>query len=209
MTESNPLESFRRRAVRHAFEDGSVDLVVGIFTLMVGAATQRRVLFALIVVYLTLMTTAWRFLHARLTTRRTGYAELPDDPPRQLLSVILLTGVLTMGVVAALTLTSGRLWNLDGWPEWAPIPAGLILAGGFVHTGLRTGFARYHLYAVVSAAASLFFWLFPFGGRINPSDRLTLPLFVTAGVLIVVGAATIARFVRSRPVVSAEVSDGH
>lgn len=208
MTDSNPLDSFRRRAVRHAFEDGSVDVVVGLFTLLVGAATQRRFLFALLVVYLALMTTAWKFLHARLTARRTGYAELPDDPPRQLLSVILLAGVLTMGVVAAFTLTSGRVWSLEAWPAWSPLLAGLILAGAFEHTALRTGFARYHLYAAVSAGASLFFWLFPFGGRINPSDRLTLPLFVTAGVLMVTGAATIARFVRSRPVVSGEVPDG-
>jgi hypothetical protein len=206
MTNPNPLDSFRRRAVRHAFEDGAIDLVVGVFTLMVGVATQRRIFLALTVVYLGAMAMAWKWLHDGLTSRRTGFAELPDYPPRQLLSVILLAGCLTMGIVAALTLTSGRLWNLEAWPTWTPLVSGLILAGGFLHTALRTGFARFHLYTVVSIGASLFFWLFPFGSRINPSDRLTLPFFVLAAVLFIVGAVTVARFVRNRPVVSQEVS---
>jgi len=208
MANPDPLESFQRRAVRHAFEDGAIDLVLGIFTLTVGVATQRRAFLALAIVYLGAMTIVWRFLHERLTSRRTGYAELPGDPPRQLLSVTLLAGCLTMGVVAAITLTSGRLWGLDRWPAWATVLAGLILAGGFLHTAVRTGFARFHLYAATSIGASVFFWLYPFGPRINPSDRLTLPFFVLAAVLLAGGGITIARFVRSRPVVGPEVTGG-
>ena len=205
MASSNPLETLRRRAVRHAFEDGAIDLVVGIFTLIIGVATQRRVFLGLAVAYLVGMTLAWRALHDHLTNRRTGYAELPGDPSRQLLSVILLAGCLTMGVVAAVTLPSGRLWSLDRWPTWTPMLSGLVLAGGFLHTALQTGLARYHFFAAVSVGASLFFWLFPFGPRINPSDRLTLSLFVIAAVLMVAGAVSIAAFVRNQPTVSEEV----
>jgi len=206
MTGSDPLDSLRRRALHHAFEDGAIDLVVGIFTLMVGVATQRRVFLGLALVYLLAMAMAWKWLHDGLSSRRTGYAELPDYPPKQLLSVILLAGCVTMGVVAVLTLSHGRLWSLDAWPTWTPMLSGVVLAGGFVHTALRSGLVRFHFYAAVSVGASLFFWLYPFGPRINPSDRLTLPFFVLAAVLIVVGSATIARFVRSRPIVSQEVS---
>jgi len=208
MASSTTLDTLRRRAVRHAFEDGAIDLVAGFFTLIVAVSTQRKVFLGLAVVYLGAMAAAWKPLHASLTSRRTGYADLPGDPPRQLLSVILLAGCLTMGVVAAFTLTSGRLWNLEGWPAWTPMLAGLILAGGFAYTAVQTGLSRYFFFAAVSLINSLFFWLYPFGPRINPSDRLTLSLFVTAAVLIVVGAATIARFVRSRPLVSQEVGGG-
>ena len=54
----------------------------------------------------------------------------------------------------------------------------------------------------------LFFWLFPFGSRINPSDRLTLFLFAMAAVLMAVGALTMAAFVRTRPIVPDEASNG-
>jgi len=37
------LDRFRRRACRHAVEDGAIDLLVGLFTLIVGVATERRV----------------------------------------------------------------------------------------------------------------------------------------------------------------------
>jgi hypothetical protein len=136
----------------------------------------------------------------RLTGPRTGYAVVPGDPSRLLLSVILLAGCLTMGVVAAFTLTAGRLWNLEAWPAWAPLVSGLVLAGGFLHTVLRTGLPRYGFYAAVAIGVSVFFWLYPFGPRINPSDRLTLPLFVTAAVLLGGGGITLARFVRREPI---------
>jgi hypothetical protein len=208
MATSDPLAAFRRRALRHAFEDGAIDLVVGFFTLIVGIATQRRVFLALAIAYLGAMTLAWKLLHDRLTSRRTGYAELPGDPSRQLLSVILLAGCLTMAIVAAITFGSGRLWSLEQWPTWTPVICGLILAGGFLYTAMQTGLVRYRFFAAVSVGTSLFFWLFPFGPRINPSDRLPLSLFVTAAVLVVVGAATIARFVRGQPIVSEEVGRG-
>ena len=208
---SNPADSldvFRRRAHRHAVEDGAIDLIVGLFTLTVGVATQRRPFLALAVVYLGAMAMAWRPLHDRLTSGRTGYAELPDAPPFPLLSAVMLAGLVPMGVIAAVTMANGRMWNLEGWPGWAPVLAGLILGWGFLDTARRSGVVRFHVFAAASVAGSLFFWLFPFGPRINPSDRLTLFLFVMAGVLMAVGAATMSWFVRTRPVVPEERCDG-
>jgi hypothetical protein len=207
----NPAESlarFRRRAYRHAVEDGAIDLVVGLFTLMVGVATQRRVFLALACAYLMSMVMFWKPLHHGLTSRRTGYAELQESPPLQLLSAVMLAGLLTMGVVAAFTLATGRVWNLGGWPTWAPVLAGSILAWGFFDTARKSGVVRFHLFAAASVVGSVFFWLFPFSTRINPSDRLTLFLFGMAGVLMAVGAATMAAFVRTRPIVPEEASNG-
>lgn len=207
MSSTDPLARLRRGAARHAFEDGAIDLTLGLFTLMVAVATQRRILLALAVAYFGGMYLFWKQAHHRLTAGRTGYAEVPGDPPRQLFAVILLAGLATMGIVAALTLGSGRLWALDRWPNWTPVLAGLILAGGFLPTGLRTGLARFYLYAAVSLGGSVLFWLYSFGPRINPSDRLTLFLFAMAGLQMVVGAVTVARFVRTRPLITEEVSD--
>ncbi len=205
-TDSTDL--FHRRAYRHAVEDGAIDLVVGLFTLMVGIATQRRIYLAWAYLYLTAMAMAWKPLHYRLTSRRTGYAELPEAPPVPLLSAVMVAVLLTMGVVAACTLTTGRVWNLDGWPTWAPVLAGLGLAWGFLYTARRSGAVRFHVLAAVSVAGSLLFWLFPFGPRIDPSDRLTLFLFAMAGVLLVGGAVTMIVFVRTRPVVPEGAGDG-
>lgn len=206
MVTSDLLSPLRRRALRHVFEDGAIDLLLGFFTLLVGIGTQRHVFLALSVVYLGTLALAWRTLHDRLTVGRTGYAEVPGDPPRQLLSVVLIAGCLTMTIVAAMTLPAGRLWALERWPAWAPMLSGLVLAAGFLHTAWQSGLARYGVYGVLGLAASLFFWLYPFGPRINASDRLTLSLFTIAAVLLAGGAVTLFRFLRERPVLAGEVA---
>lgn len=206
MTATDPLRSLRQKALRHAFEDGALDLVAGFFTLVVALGTQRPLFLALAGAYLTGLVPFWRSLHDSLTTRRTGFAEVPGNPARLALSVVLIAGCLTMGVVAAATLASGGLLELAGWPTWAPLLSGAILAGGLVCAAVATGFTRYHVLAAVSFGASLFFWLFPFGPSINPSDRLTLSLFVTAAALSLTGAGTIVRFLRTRPVATEAAS---
>lgn len=204
MTRRDPLEQLRRRAYRHALENGATDIVLGIYTLIVGVATQRRGLLALAVVYLAVLAPACRFLSDRLSRQRTGYAEVPGDPPRQLLAGSLAAGALTLLVVGALTFSAGRLWSLAHWPVWSPVLAGLILAGGWLHTAWRSGLRRFVGYGAAAVGGSLFFWLFPFGPRINPSDRLTLLLFALAALLIVTGSVVAARFVRRQPVLSVE-----
>ncbi len=201
MANSDPLVPLRRRALRHALGDGAIDVLLGLFTLMVAVGTQRRVFIALAAVYLGALAVAWRPLHDRLTSRRLGYAELPHDPAGWLLGVVLIAGCLTMTVVAAATLPFGRMWALEHWPAWSPLVAGAVLAAGFAHAAWQTGFPRFAAYAATSLLAAVFFWLFPFGPAINPSDRLTLPLFVVAAVLLAGGAATMARFVRQHPIV--------
>lgn len=203
----DPLATLRRRAFRHAFEDGAADIVFGVYALMVGGATQRRGLLALAVVYLAVMRLAWRFLHHQVSSRRTGYAELPGDPPAGMLSVILSAGVLTLAVAAGATLAGGQLWGLEHWPAWTPVLAGLALAAGLAHTAVRSGLVRYHALAGFTLASAVFFWLCPFGPRINPSDRLTLSLFVTAAALLLSGATAMARFVRAHPAVAE--AEGH
>jgi hypothetical protein len=47
---ADPLDRLRRRAYRHAVEDGAIDLVAGVFALTVGVATQRRPFLAIAVV---------------------------------------------------------------------------------------------------------------------------------------------------------------
>jgi len=210
-TKTQPADSitdFRRRAYRHAVEDGAIDLVVGVYTLMVGVATQRRFFLALAVVYLMAMAIAWKPLHDRLTSLRTGYAELPlGAAPIPLLSAVLLAGLVPIGVVAVSTIATGALWNLAGWPTWAPVLAGAVLAWAFLDTACRSGVGRFRFLSAASVAVSVFFWLFAFGPGINPSDRLTLFFFVMAGLLLAAGGVAMARFVRTRPVTEEEAGD--
>jgi hypothetical protein len=204
MANPDPLMPLRRRALRHALGDGAIDLLLGLFTLIVAVGTQRRAFIALAAVYLAVLAVAWRPLHDRLTSQRLGYAELPYDPARPLLAVVLIAGCLTMTVVAAATLPFGRVWALEHWPRWSPLVAGAVLAAGFAHAAWHTRFVRFAVYAAVSALSAVFFWLFPFGPAVNASDRLTLPLFVVAAVMLAGGAATMASFVHRHPLVSSQ-----
>jgi hypothetical protein len=208
MVTSDSLRTLGRRAYRHALEDGAADIVVGIYTITVGTATQNRALLALAVVYLVVYALAWRWLHDRISSRRTGYAEVKEQPPRVLLTGTLAAGALTLLVVAAITLSTGRLWNLEHWPRWMPILAGIILAAGFLQTAIRSALGRYRGYAMLALAGSLFFWLFPFAPSINPSDRLTLFLFLVGGVMAITGVVVGLRFRRLHPVLRVEAHDG-
>lgn len=208
MATSTSLQTLRRRAFRHALEDGAADIVVGAYTILVGGATQKRALLALGVVYLAVYALAWRWLHDQISSRRVGYAETQEQPSRMLLTGALAAVVLTLIVVAAITLSGGRLWNLAHWPTWMPILAGVILAAGFLQTAIRSALRRYYGYALLAIAGSLFFWLFPFAPSINPSDRLTLFLFLVGAVMVLSGILMGARFRRLHPVLNVEADDG-
>ena len=207
MHATDPLRPLRQRAIRHALEDGTGDIVVAVFALMVGGATQNRSLVALATVYLAVLPLAWRFLSQQVSGRRTGYAELPEDPPKVLLLATMAGGVLTLGLVALITMSNGRLWNLEHWPDWTPLVAGSTLAAGFLVTASRAALPRYYVYAAACVGGSVFFWLYPFGSGINPSDRLTLLFFALAGMLLASGIAVLVRFVRRRPVLQVEGRD--
>ena len=208
MAASIDLQNPRRQACRHALEDGVADIVVGVCTIMVGSATQNRALLALAVVYLAVYAPAWRWLHDRLASRRTGYAETREQPSRLLLTGALAAVVLTLLVVATITLSARRLWDLDHWPTWMPILAGLILAAGFLQTAIRSALRRYYGFAVLALAGSLCFWLFPFAPSINPSDRLTLFLFGIGAAMAIAGVVVGVRFRRLHPVLNTEAHDG-
>lgn len=208
MATKDPVGTLKRRALRHMFEDGSIDLILGLYTLIVGGATQRRSVVPLAVVYLFGLTLGWKELHARITARRTGYAEPSPNPSGALFSMTLVAGFLPLSVVAISTLATGSLWSLEHWPVWAPLLAGLTLAGGFLYAFLACGLQRYAAYAVMAVVGSVFFWRFPFGASINPSDRLTLFLFTMAFVQIATGAAAMVAFVRRYPVVAEDAANG-
>lgn len=207
MHTTDPLRPLRQRALRHALEDGTADLVVAAFAVIVGGATQNRSLIALATVYLAILALASRFLRQQVADRRIGYAELPQDPPKALLLTTMAAGVLTLGIVALITFFNGPIWNLEHWPDWTPLVAGSIMAAGFLVTACRAVLPRYYVYAAASAGGAVFFWLYRFGPRINPSDRLTLLFFALAGLLLASGIAVLVRFVRTRPVLPAEGHD--
>jgi hypothetical protein len=207
MTPHDPLKPLRRRAHRHALEDGIADLAVGLYTITVGVATQNRALLAIAVAYLFTYLFGWRWFHARLSSRRTGYAEAGEQLPRVLLTGSLAAATVTLLVVAAITLASGVLWDLAVWPAWTPVLAGLVLTAGFLYSAAGSGLRRYYAYATLSAAGSLFFWLFPFGPAINPSDRLTLFLLVVGAAMLLGGVGAMLRFRRAHPVVTLEAHD--
>ncbi len=209
MPTKDPVGTLKRRALRHLFEDGSFDLVLGFFTFIVGIATQRRFFVALFVVYLAGLTSTWKALHARLTSRRTGYAEPVGNPSGILFGATVMAGILPLGVVAASTLATGSLWNLEHWPSWAAVVSGVTLAAGSLYAYLACRLPRYAVFAILAIAGSVFFWRFPFGASINPSDRLTLFLLSLAAVQMATGAAAMASFVRRYPEVAEDAAHGH
>jgi hypothetical protein len=208
MTSTDPLAILRRRAYRAVLEDGVADVLIGFYTLVIGVATQRRGFLALGLVYMIMCQSAWRFLHQGFVSRRVGYAELRENPPAVQLVSVLSAGLISLGVVAVMTLWRSSIWTLAGWPAWSPVLAGVVLAAGFLHPAVRSGLVRYYAYAVAAIAGSVFFWLVPFGTSINPSDRLTLFLFSLSGLVIATGIAAIIRFARTYPVLTLETRDG-
>lgn len=168
------------------WDDGILDLVVGVAVVVIGVGyLVEQILAEIVVVPLGLV--AWMILRARIVEPRAGYVKLSrsrrERSGRELAATVGVgMGMLIFFVTLGLGLRGGDL-DLARWV--AGLPAALIalpvlIAGALIRA------RRFALYAAVFVLAAVVGVWMDFGPG--------APLMVGGAVMGVVGAALLARF---------------
>jgi hypothetical protein len=176
------------------FDDGLLDLCIGIGLLTIGFAWLAGHV-ALAGAVPALLIPVWLGLRKRITEPRAGRVEFSKE--RQRTERTGLLGTLGVGVGALVAVLAAGVWLRGGaldsgaWVALAPLIPALLVAVGLVVVSVLTGARRFLVYAAALVGlAALVTWR---GG--DPGLSLSL----AGGLLCLWAGGIVARFVRAHP----------
>jgi hypothetical protein len=198
MADPTDLDGIARTAHRDTQRDGLTEIVIGVFLFIVALATGRPAFYWTYLVGILVLGRGLRWLKARYTYQRIGFAELPDEDPSTFRWGVLSWMLGVFGVVAAGFAISGDLTNNLAWRQWSPALAGLLFMGGFLYLGSRSGLARQYAYALISPALGVLLATRTF---VEPYQGVRVWALVMALLLLTIGGIVFLRFLRDNPVI--------
>ncbi len=221
MSSSPSLRDARRKNWQLMnYEDGLWDLLLGLIfmALAVYPVTRARfgpvANFTMFIGMMLLVVVVHHFLRRQVSTPRVGYVKAKRSRTTKLLLVVVILLVALTVALAVATLVGS-----------ASSPA--VSAGPGVATGTSHAWARAYLVEIIVMMAVVFLfsvmaflfgvsrlylygWLLG-GGNLasaianrNAPDRFNLPLALSAGIILVIGAVLLVRFLHKYPVRSLE-----
>ncbi|MCX6559133.1 MAG: hypothetical protein NTZ26_01335 [Candidatus Aminicenantes bacterium] len=201
---NDDFKTIERRTIRHFYEDGLTELVIGAILFLWGGFFYLRpgrkgeagyslsdtAFFLVIILAVLLATYLLRFLKRRITYPRAGYVSYPkkDRPGRQRLAAV--SGGIIAALLSALTASSPSA------RAWYPAIDGFLIGIAFLVLAAKLGALRFHILAVVSAAL---------GTGIAAAGIVYIRGVILYGALMgaaltLSGAVTLARFLhRNKP----------
>lgn len=203
MTNELDLKQLERRAWTSFFEDGLLDLLMGLALLAVGINAMLRGIFtselsqdAAAAVLMVLALVAYWAGKRFITVPRTGRAEFSSARKSRQTRVALIYAVSV--VVGAIVFLMGMLGLSVNPPAWAQRlgPEGFLALGiggwMFLILALASYFMDYKRGYVIAALYAL-----AFGGKVLLHNPIT---FIVAGMLaVLMGLAVFGRFLRAHP----------
>ncbi len=148
MEKSLDPQQLAREVWRDSLQDGLYELSIGVGMLITALVLQTS-LASLVIIIAIIAPPIIKKLKARITYPRTGYVNLPDESKKLGRIMILLLG---FAVVVILVLVV--FWNKTNEKlviyKWFPLLPAILFQGGFIPTGIKSGLARYYVYAVVA-----------------------------------------------------------
>ncbi len=201
MTETE-LRDIERRTRRYFYEDGFVEIAVGILFLILGGYFFAGVWLpetsrvrswldsSLILVFLAgvfLVRRLVRFLKARVTYPRTGYVayKKPEDAPRRRVVAAVSGGVIAAAFSALLAVAPSAR-------AWLPALNGLLFAVTGYLLARRTEVTRFYVLAAASALIGLAVVL----GGYQDTQGLSLYYAVLGGAVILSGLVALRLYLR-------------
>jgi hypothetical protein len=190
-----------------AHADGINDIALGLVLIMLGIFPFTRAAFGpslnmlFFLVVLGIIAFAQTRIKARLTPERIGLVKFGQAAHKRLKVVLLITSVL-------LALTA-VIWGLSGQGYFLPTPSWLgtygfdiffaiAILGIFSAMAYTLQLTRYYLYGLLFGA-SLLLKAFLSGRWFEG-----LPILLTGGIIIVIGAYLMSRFLKSYPPADAD-----
>lgn len=195
MTEKTSLASFEESVFRSRFDDGLLDVLVGLGISLLGGFWLIPDLAGLSGVAPALLIPFWPILRKRITEPRIGQVEF--SPPRRADTKRGLRGILVTGmgafllgvVVFAIALRGG----MDTLRPIVPMVPGIILAVGLALGGAMVKAPRFFAYSAWMLAVSVLMGALL---RFHPGAHM-----LTGGLLILVsGTVLLTQFLRKNPV---------
>ena len=197
MATSLDLQDLEERTFRSRFDDGLLDLIVGLFVLAFGLSLGTSY-GGLGGVWAAMLISLWYPLRRSITEPRMGYVEF--SKPRQ---ARMRRSMTWMGLALGLSVLAGvGMWVVfaiqdpafaDALRPLGPIPFGVML-GLLLAVGAKLlGIARGYVYAALVLACVTGAHL------LGLEDDLRLALIVSGAVITSAGAWRLASFLRDNP----------
>ena len=188
-------KAIERNVWQDWMRDGLMELFLGTYLLLAGVVIQADMstLFILLMVFVPGVV---KMMKKRFTYPRIGYVKFPehDQNVGRKMGIALLAVLLALAIVVLYTTRNEKIRALY---QWVPLLPAICLTFGFVITGRKTGFTRYHLMAVLVLIAGLSVPLVDLPSRM---DNIALYLLVVGAILFVWGMAVFIKFLYNYPV---------
>jgi hypothetical protein len=195
------LKEIEQKAYRVSFQDGLVEIMLGILLISLGATFGSVLYVFAILIPIFLFPLFIEVIRKRYTYPRIGYAKLPMDDPKKTAKGIFGYTAVVLALMVICFLLLGKVKDAAAYKKWSPALMGILLVGGFLYAHGRSGSIRYIVFAVLAVVSGLLFSIMNF----EYYDGLIINFFVMGGIFIVTGSMLFILFVHKYPKPAEEV----
>jgi len=198
------VHKIEQKAYRGSEQDGLVDLLAGLSLSLLAIALQTTLPYFIILVLAPaiLFGPVLKSLRRRFTWTRAGYVKLIPENPRKLVGGIFLVMLILFVILAGALFIFGDPTEWGQWVRWLPAFLGILISGMFNSLAAKSGCARYYILAGLSVLGGFTLSILHF-----ESFSGTIIYFLGMGIiLLIIGAASFVRFIRTHPMPTQEDS---
>jgi len=204
MSQEIDLTRIERQVFRDSYQDGLMEILTGVLLVAAGITFRTAPAPSVVLLALFVLAPGYKLLKKRFTYPRTGYVELIEEEPKDLLRGMLTFTLIATAVTVLILVILGELRDAAGLYRWTPALVGVVCTGGFLYAASKSGMARYYGFIVVSVVSGSAFSILDFESW---KTGLSLHLLVVGGLLLLCGVVIFCRFLRRHPVLVEESPD--
>jgi len=189
------LKQIEQKAYGVSFQDGLVEIMLGILLISLGATFGSVLYIFAILIPIFLFPRFIEVIRKRYTYPRIGYAKLPMDDPKKTAKGIFGYTAVVLALMVICFLLFGKVKDAAAYKKWSPALMGVLMVGGFLYAHGKSGNIRYIVFAVLAVVSGLLFSIMSF----ESYDGLIVNFFVMGGIFIVTGSILFTLFVHRYP----------
>lgn len=201
MAVQSPVRELQRRAYVHTMEDGVTEIFAGVMFLISAGILASPRLISFMALLILVIPVAVNRIKNRVTYPRTGYVELIDQPPKQIVWGMFVFMAAAVVAMAVLLWGTGQVDDPTAWCRWAPMLAGILVGGGIHHAATRSGLWRIHVLQAISLTSAFAISLVGTG---QSYAGVQVYCLLMAAVTFIAGVANFVRFLRRYPASAAK-----
>lgn len=207
MTRTNQpnLRGIELEALRAYYQDGLMELLMGVLLLFAGGlfyVGSQLVIF--VVLWIFLMKPVWEWLKQRITYPRIGYVNFPVDPEagKGILKALLIFFLVMAVILVGLSLLLGSERGLDLWLQRViPALVGVLLACGPIYAAQTYGLKHWYGLAALFVVSGL---VVPFLADGSVYTKIAIQISIVGIVSLLIGLGLLVNFIRTHPVLETE-----